>query len=103
MNPLYLSQKKIIRIITFSHYVSHTQPLFQDLSILPLENLDLYRIVIIMYKMSNGLIPKTMSGLYITNTFFLLPFDSISNPFKYMLLMSFFLLSYSLNRSYNIK
>ena len=31
MNPLYLTQKKIIRIITFSQYVSHTQPLFQDL------------------------------------------------------------------------
>ena len=67
MNPLYLTKKKIIRIIKFSHYVSHTQPLFQDLSILPLEKLVLYRIDLIMYKMSNGLIPKTMSDLYITN------------------------------------
>ena len=67
MNPLYLTQKKIIRIITFSHYISHTQPLFQDLSILPLEKLVLYRIALIMYKMSNCLIPKTMSDLYITN------------------------------------
>ena len=67
MNPLYLTQKKIIRIIIFSHYVSHTQPLFQDLSILPLEKLVLYRIALIMSKMSNSLIPKTMSDLYITN------------------------------------
>ena len=67
MNPLYITQKKIIRIITFSHYVSHTQPLFQDISILPLEKLTLYRIALIMYKMSNGLIPKTMSDLCITN------------------------------------
>ena len=67
MNPLYLTQKKIIWIITFSHYISHTQPLFQDLSILPLEKLVLYRIALIMYKMSNCLIPKTMSDLYITN------------------------------------
>ena len=67
MNPLYLTQKKIIRIITFSHYISHTQPLFQDLSILPLEKLVLYRIALIMYKISNSLIPKTMSDLYITN------------------------------------
>ena len=67
MHPLYLTQKKIIRIITFSHYISHTQPLFQDLSILPLEKLVLYRIALIMYKMSNSLIPKTMSDLYITN------------------------------------
>ena len=67
MNPLYLTQKKIIRIITFSHYISHTQPLFQDLSILPLEKLVLYRIALIMYKMPNSLIPKTMSDLYIAN------------------------------------
>ena len=67
MNPLYLTQKKITRIITFSHYVSHTQPLFQDLSILTLEHLVLYRIALIMYTMSNGLIPKTMSDLFITN------------------------------------
>ena len=67
MNPLYLTQKKIIRIITCSHYVSHTQPLFQDLSILPLEKLVHYCIALILYKMSNSLIPKTMSDLYITN------------------------------------
>ena len=67
MNPLYLTQKKSIRIITFFHYVSHTQPLFQDLPILPLEKLVLYRIALIMYKMSNSLIPKTMGDLYITN------------------------------------
>ena len=58
---------KIIRIITFSHNISHTQPLFQDLSVLPLEKLVLYRIALIMYKISNSLIPKTMSDLYITN------------------------------------
>ena len=66
MNALYLTQKKIIRIITFSHYVSHTQPLFQDLSILPLEKFVRYRIALIIYKMSNVLIPKTMNDLYIT-------------------------------------
>ena len=54
-------------IITFSHYISHTQPLFQDLSILLLEKLVLYRIALIMYKISNCLFPQTMSDLYITN------------------------------------
>ena len=54
MNPLYLTQKKIIRIITFSHYESHSQPLFQELSILPLEKLVLYRIVFIMCKLFNS-------------------------------------------------
>ena len=35
LQPLFLAQKKVVRIITFSHYLAHTQPLFQSLLILP--------------------------------------------------------------------
>ena len=63
MNPLYLTQKKIIRIITLSHYKSHTQSLFQNLSIFPLEKFVLYRIALIMYNTH----VQTMSDSYITN------------------------------------
>ena len=34
LHPLFLTQKKIVRIIKFSHYLAHTQPLFMDLCIL---------------------------------------------------------------------
>ena len=54
-------------MITFSQYLSHTPPSFQDFSIISLEKLVLYRIAIIMYKMSSDLIHKIMSDLYITN------------------------------------
>jgi len=39
LTPLVLMQKKIVRIITFSTYLAHTQPLFHSLSILPLDKL----------------------------------------------------------------
>ena len=40
----FLVQNKIVRIITFSHYLAHTQPLFIDLFLLPFDKLILNRI-----------------------------------------------------------
>ena len=55
----------MVRIITFSHYLAHTDPLFLSLSILPLDKLFLYKIVIIMYKYCNGLLTGVMNRLYV--------------------------------------
>ena len=62
-----LAQKKVVRIITFSHYLAHTQPLFQSLSILPVDKLILNQIGIVMYKYCNGLLPNVMNRLYMKN------------------------------------
>ena len=67
LHPLFLVQKKIVRIITFSHYLAHTQPLFIDLFLLPLDKLILNRIGIIMYKICNGLLPEVINVLYVSN------------------------------------
>ena len=48
-------------MITFSHYLAHTQPLFIDLFLLPLDKLILNRIGIIMYKICNGLLPEVIN------------------------------------------
>ena len=64
---IFSSEKKVVRIITFSHYLAHTQPICIDLSILPLDKLILNRIGIIMYKISNGLLPEVMNVLYVQN------------------------------------
>ena len=47
LHPLFLTQKMMVRIITFSHYLAHTQPLFLSLSILPLDKLFLNQIGIV--------------------------------------------------------
>ena len=36
LHPLLLTQKKVIRVITFSPYLAHTDPIFKHLNILPL-------------------------------------------------------------------
>ena len=69
---LFLLQKKIIRIITFSHYLAHTEPLFMSLEILPLEKIFYHRCGLMMYKYHNNLLPCLISQLYAKN-------DSIHN------------------------
>ena len=69
---LFLLQKKIIRIITFSHYLAHTEPLFMSLEILPLEKIFYHRCGLMMYKYHNNLLPCSISQLYAKN-------DSIHN------------------------
>ena len=63
LQPLFLAQKKVVRMITFSH----TQPLFQSLSILPVDKVILNQIGIVLYKYCNGLLPNVMNRLYVKN------------------------------------
>ena len=65
IQPLFLAQKKVVRIITISHYLAHTQPLFQSLFILPVDKLILNQIGIFIYKYCNGLLPNVMNRLYV--------------------------------------
>ena len=72
-SPMFvLIAKKIIRIITFSHYLAHTEPLFMSLEILPLEKIFYHRCGLMMYKYHNNLLPCSISQLYAKN-------DSIHN------------------------
>ena len=53
--------------MTFSHYLAHTETLFINLEILPLDKLILNRIAIIMYKYTNDMLPSVMHELYKKN------------------------------------
>ena len=50
LQPLFLYQKKLVRIITTSDYYAHTNPLFKQLKILKLEDLFVYHTQLLMYK-----------------------------------------------------
>ena len=56
LNSLFLLQKKILRIMTFSPYLAHTDPLFKSLEILPIDNIFIERIGITMFKVTYELI-----------------------------------------------
>ena len=69
LNPILLLQKKIVRIITCTHYLAHTENIFKELQILPIEKIFISRVGVFMYKHENGLLPRVMDELYVrTNT-----------------------------------
>ena len=58
LQPLFLAQKRVVRIITFSHYLAHTHNLyFRACQYYRLKGY-FHQIGIVMYKYCNGLIPK---------------------------------------------
>ena len=52
LKPLLLLQKKLVRIMTFSTYHAHTDPLFKDMEILIIDKLVNHKIGILMYKLN---------------------------------------------------
>ena len=60
LNSLFLLQKQIIRIMTFSPYLAHTDTIFKDLTILPLNKSFIDRIGITMFKVEYELLPKSV-------------------------------------------
>ena len=64
LDPLIKLQKKIIRVITFSQYLAHTNDLFVQLQILPIKKLVIHRIGLQMFKNNLGYIPKAVKSLF---------------------------------------
>ena len=67
LNCLFLLQKKIIRIMSFSHYLAHTNPLFLSMKVLPLRKTFFCKVGLIMYKYSLNLLPECIAHLYLRN------------------------------------
>ena len=67
LNSLFLLQKKILRIMTFSPYLAHTDPLFKNLEILPIDKIFIDRIGITMFKVTYELVPKSIHQLFSRN------------------------------------
>ena len=67
LDQLYITQKKIIRLISFTNYDIPSAVTFKNLEILPLNKLVYNRIGIMMYKYSNNLLPPAINDLYVPN------------------------------------
>lgn len=67
LQQLIKIQKKIIRIITNSHYMAHTKELFTKMAILPFDTLVKHRVGLLMYKISKGNVPRPLKTLYTCN------------------------------------
>ena len=67
LHPLYLVQKKIVRIITFSTILAHTAPIFRKLRLVLLCKTVLQRTSVFMHKLMNNMLPITINSLVIRN------------------------------------
>ena len=63
-NPLFLLQKKLVRIITFSDYLDHTNSIFLALKILKFQDLAFYHNALFMYDFQSGNLPHIFSTFF---------------------------------------
>ena len=57
LNPIFILQKKVIRIMTNSSFDSSSRPIFCELNILPLHLIYKFSLATLMHKIHNGKIP----------------------------------------------
>ena len=64
LNPLYMLQKKIIRIIASVSYLSHTDSLFKRYNILTTKNMYVFSIALFMFKFHHNMVPNIFNCLF---------------------------------------
>ena len=64
LQPLFVLQKKAIRIITFSGFFEHTSPLFKDLNVIKLFDEVTVHIAVFVYKFKNQLLPTNFNVFF---------------------------------------
>ena len=67
LEQLYLIQKKVTKMISFSNSKTHCIDIFKQLNILPLNKVVVNRIGLMMYKHANKILPPAINDLYIEN------------------------------------
>ena len=62
--PLVILQKKAIRIITFSHFQSHTSPLFKKFNLLKLPDIVYLFTAVFMHQFHKGILPEKFNNYF---------------------------------------
>ena len=64
LNRVFILQKKCLRIITFSFYKDHSNPLFKDVKLLKLRDVLESEIIKFFYKFSRNELPKSLCSIF---------------------------------------
>ena len=64
LNRVFILQKKCLRIITFSFYKNHSNPLFKDLKLLKLHEALESEVIKFFYKFSRNELPKSVCSQF---------------------------------------
>ena len=65
LQPIFILQKRAMRLITFSRFDEHSSPLFKSLEIIKFLDLVTFHLAIFMYKYHNQLLLRTRHGVVI--------------------------------------
>jgi len=68
LEKTYVLQKKAIRLITFSHYLEHSSPLFKQLKLLKLKDIIIMNNVIFTHNTLNNKSPLIFNDYFKTKT-----------------------------------
>ena len=69
LQELTVLQKRALRIICKSSYLSHSSPIFKELSILKLSDLNLYCTTLFVYKCKHNFLPHVCTHYLTVNDF----------------------------------
>ena len=64
LKPLFILQKKAVRIITFSKLDSCSSPLFKSLGLIKFFDIALFQIAIFMYKFHKNVLPASFHSFF---------------------------------------
>ena len=67
LEPIRKLQKKIVRIITNSNFKEHTGPLFKELLISPLDDINNEAIALFMFRYFNNNLPSSFNDFFCLN------------------------------------
>ena len=65
IESIFKLQKKAIRAVTNSHYLEHTNPLFQNTKLLKLQDINKLQLGCFMYQFHNNHLPKCFENYFI--------------------------------------
>ena len=64
LQPLFILQKRAIRLMTFASFHEHLSPIFRKLNIIKLNDLLSYHIAVFMYRFNNSLLPSAFDAFF---------------------------------------
>ena len=67
LNPIHLKMKRAVRIMSFKGRDHHTDGLFQELEILPLDKFIKLRYGKFMWRLNNGFLPESLASNFPRN------------------------------------
>ena len=67
MNSIFLLQKKALRICTNSSFLAHTDPLFYQLNVLKVNDINSFQTAIFMFRYTKNSLPQTFNDYFLYN------------------------------------